>query len=289
MKRIINFFKSYIDIFVLNIKEHIENVPQMFKLSIADLKKTYTGAALGWAWAVIKPVVTIFVYWFAIAIGLRQGSDIDGVPYILWLIAGIISWFYMGETITGGTDCIRRYSYLITKMKYPVTTIPTHTNLSRFFVHCIIVVIVIIIFCVSGYTPPIQIIQLPFYMILMFLFFNAWSLFAGLISAMSRDFANLVKSFNISVFWLSGILWNIENVKESSPIIYKLLMLNPVTYLCYGYRDCFIMNSQGSVNGIWFWEHPKRLMYFLCWYAVLIFLSLWAYKKLRKEIPDVLI
>ena len=92
MKRIINFFKSYIDIFVLNIKEHIENVPQMFKLSIADLKKTYTGAALGWAWAVIKPVVTIFVYWFAIAIGLRQGSDIDGVPYILWLIAGITAW-----------------------------------------------------------------------------------------------------------------------------------------------------------------------------------------------------
>ena len=280
MKRIINFFKSYIDIFVLNIKEHIENVPQMFKLSIADLKKTYTGAALGWAWAVIKPVVTIFVYWFAIAIGLRQGSDIDGVPYILWLIAGIISWFYMGETITGGTDCIRRYSYLITKMKYPVTTIPTHTNLSRFFVHCIIVVIVIIIFCISGYTPPIQIIQLPFYMILMFLFFNAWSLFAGLISAMSRDFANLVKSFNISVFWLSGILWNIENVADNK-IIHTILMLNPVTFICYGYRNCFI-------NHVWFFEQPKRLIYFLCWYLVLGFLSIWAYKKLRKEIPDVL-
>lgn len=289
MNRILNFFKSYIDIFVLNIKEHLENMPQMLKLSIADLKKTYTGAALGWAWAVIKPVVTIFVYWFAIAIGLRQGSDIDGVPYILWLIAGIISWFYMGDTITGGTECIRRYSYLVTKMKYPITTIPTHTNLSRFFVHCIIVVIVIIIFCISGYTPPIQILQLPFYMILMFLFFNAWSLFAGLISAMSRDFANLVKSFNIAVFWLSGILWNVENVKNSNPVVYKLLMVNPVTYLCYGYRDCFIAGSQGATDGAWFWEHPKRLLYFFCWYAVLIFLSLWAYKKLRKEIPDVLI
>ena len=289
MNKIKEFFKSYIDIFVLNIKEHIENMPQMLKLSIADLKKTYTGAALGWAWAVIKPIVTIFVYWFAIAIGLRQGSDIDGVPYILWLIAGIISWFYMGDTITGGTECIRRYSYLVTKMKYPITTIPTHTNLSRFFVHCIIVVIVIIIFCISGYTPPIQILQLPVYMILMFLLFNAWSLFAGLISAMSRDFANLVKSFNIAVFWLSGILWNVENVKESNPFVYKLLMINPVTYLCYGYRDCFIAGSQGAADGAWFWEHPKRLLYFLGWYALLVFLSLWAYKKLRKEIPDVLI
>jgi teichoic acid transport system permease protein len=272
--------KSYLDIIALNFKEHKENVHQIARLSIADLKKTYHGSALGWAWAVIKPVFTIFVYWFAIAIGLRQGSDIDGVPYILWLIAGIISWFYMGETITGGTDCIRRYSYLITKMKYPVTTIPTHTNLSRFFVHCIIVVIVIIIFCVSGYTPPIQIIQLPFYMILMFLFFNAWSLFAGLVSAIGKDFSNLIKSLNIAIFWLSGILWNIENVAENK-IIYTILMLNPVTFICYGYRNCFI-------DHVWFFEQPKRLVIFLCWYLVLGFMSIWAYKKLRKEIPDVL-
>ncbi len=285
MRKIKDFFMSYISIFILTIREHIENAPQIFKLSIADLKKTYTGAALGWAWAVIKPVVTIFVYWFAIAIGLRQGGDVDGVPYILWLICGIISWFYMGDSITGGTDCIRRYSYLITKMKYPVTTIPTHTNLSRFFVHIIICVIVILIFCVSGYTPPIQIVQLPIYMLLMFLFFNAWSLFAGLVSAMSRDFANLVKAFNVAVFWLSGVLWNIENVKDS-PMIYRILMLNPITFICYGYRICFI---EGANGGTWFFEQPKRLLYFLCWYLILVLLSFWAYKKLRKEIPDVLV
>lgn len=286
MNRIKSFFKSYIDIFMLNIREHMENMPQIIKLSVADLKKTYTGAALGWAWAVIKPVVNIFVYWFAIAIGLRQGGDVNGVPYILWLICGIISWFYMGDSITGGTDCIRRYSYLVTKMKYPVTTIPTHTNLSRFFVHSIIVVIVIIIFCVSGYKPPVQIVQLPLYMLLMFLFFNAWSLFAGLISAMSRDFANLVKAFNVAVFWLSGVLWNIEPLRITNPLIYKLLLMNPITYICYGYRSCFIA---GSGDGVWFFDHPKRLLCFLCWYVMLVALSLWAYKKLRKEIPDVLI
>jgi teichoic acid transport system permease protein len=92
-------------------------MPQILQLSIADLKKTYTGAALGWAWAVIKPVVTIFVYWFAIAIGLRQNSNVGEVPYILWLITGIVPWFYMGDSITGGTECIRRYSYLKPKRK----------------------------------------------------------------------------------------------------------------------------------------------------------------------------
>jgi teichoic acid transport system permease protein len=280
LKRVLNFFKSYIDIFVLNIKEHVGNMPQILQLSIADLKKTYTGAALGWAWAVIKPVVTIFVYWFAIAIGLRQNSNVGEVPYILWLITGIVPWFYMGDSITGGTECIRRYSYLVTKMKYPVTTIPTHTNLSRLFVHVIICFVVIGILWGFGFPPTIYLLQLPLYIIMMFLFMNAWSLFAGMVSAISKDFANLVKSLNIAVFWLSGILWNVENVSDRK-LVYGILMINPVTYICYGYRDCFIDKQ-------WFFEEPVRLAAFLGWYAFFGILSLWAYKKLRKEIPDVL-
>jgi teichoic acid transport system permease protein len=58
-------------------------------------------------------------------------------------------------------------------------------------------------------------------------------------------------------------------------------MINPVTYICYGYRDCFIDKQ-------WFFEEPVRLAAFLGWYAFFGILSLWAYKKLRKEIPDVL-
>lgn len=272
--------KSYIDIIALNFKEHKENVHQIVKLSIADLKKTYNGSALGWAWAVIKPVFTIFVYWFAISIGLRSGGDVGDYPYILWLVAGMISWFFMGEAITGGTNCIRRYSYLVTKMRYPVMTIPTFTNLALFIVHLVLVAAVIIVFWIVGFPPTVYLLQLPLYMLMMFLFFNSWSLFAGLVSAISKDFSSLVKSLNIAVFWLSGIIWNVENVSDNK-LISTIMMLNPVTFICYGYRNCF-------VNHRWFFEEPEKLIVFLCWYLVLSFMSIWAYKKLRKEIPDVL-
>ncbi len=272
--------ENYFQLIVSNIKAHSEHFSQVIKLSVADLKKTYTGSAMGWAWAIVKPIVTIFVYWFALAIGLRGGKDVGDVPYIVWLVSGMIPWFYMGESITGGTGCIRKYSYLVTKMQYPVETIPTFTSLSKLYVNVIITAIVIILFLIFGYTPPIQVIQLPLYTILMFMFFNAWSLFAGLVSAISKDFANLVKSFNIAVFWLSGILWNIQNVADNK-ILNAFLMINPVTFICYGYRNSL-------VYGVWFFEQPKRLAYFLMWYVVLAFMSLWAYKRLRKEIPDVL-
>ena len=82
---------------------HISWRKQIFKLAKADIIKTYSGAALGWAWALIKPTITIFVYWFAFSIGLRVGRDVNGIPYALWLIAGVIPWFYMSEVEVPGS------------------------------------------------------------------------------------------------------------------------------------------------------------------------------------------
>ncbi len=271
---------SYLKLLSLNLKEHKENYIQVLRLSVADLKKTYHGAALGWFWAIVKPVVSIFVYWFAIEIGLRKGGDFGEYPYILWLISGMIPWFYMSELITGGPECIRKYSYLVTKMKFPVMTIPTFTNISKFLVNMILVLIVIAIFWVCGFPPTIYLLQLPVYMFLAFMFFNAWGLFSGMVSAISKDFSNLVKSFTTAVFWLSGVLWNKENVMESK--FFRVFFdINPVTYICYGFRNCFIYKK-------WFFEEPEQLLGFLGVYVIMAFLSLWAYKKLRKDIPDVL-
>lgn len=265
--------------FINIMKEHIQYKQQIFKLAKADLVKTYRGAALGWSWAIIKPAVTIFVYWFAFSIGLRAPGKVDGFPYFLWLIAGVVPWFYMSEMLASGTDTIRRYSYLVTKMKFPVATIPTFVNISKFIVNLILIAIVIAIFWMMGYPPDIYLLQLPIYLLLMFVFFNIWSLFASLLSTMSKDFGNLVKSMVTAIFWLSGIMWDPGSIK----IVWlkKILMLNPVTYLTTGVRNCFI-------NKVWIWEQPKRLLYFGIITTILFIIALWTYKRLRKEIPDVL-
>lgn len=65
------------------LKDHVEYKQQIFKLAKADLIKTYRGAALGWAWAIIKPAVTIFVYWFTFEIGLRAGRDVNRISIFL--------------------------------------------------------------------------------------------------------------------------------------------------------------------------------------------------------------
>ena len=181
--------------------------------------------------------------------------------------------------ITSGTDSIRKYSYLVTKMKFPISTIPTFVSISKFIVHILLITITIGIFVLMGRMPTIYMLQLPFYMLLNLIFFTVFSLLSGLLASMSKDFANLVKSFVTAIFWLSGIVWNINTI--SIPWLKSFLMINPVTFLVEGYRNCFIHQT-------WFWEQPKRLMYFAVITLVMLILAVWTYKRLRKEIPDVL-
>ena len=261
------------------LQDHITYHNQLFKLAKADLKKTYSGAVLGASWAIIRPAILIFVFWFAFTLGLRKGGDVDGYPFFLWLIAGMIPWFYMRDMITGGANSIRRYKYLVTKIKFPISTIPTFISMANMVTHLGLMVIIILIYMMFGYMPTIYFLQLPLYMLMMFMFFTVWGLFAGLLSAISKDFLNLVKSLVQALFWLSGILYDASSI--SYVWIRDILLFNPVTLIVNGYRNVFIKH-------VWFWENPGELVNFAIVFIVMLVLALWAYKKLIKDIPDVL-
>ncbi|MDD6815359.1 MAG: ABC transporter permease [Firmicutes bacterium] len=260
------------------IKDHIEYRRQLVQLAKADMKKAY-GGVLGMGWAIIRPAILIFVFWFAFSVGLRKGGDVEGYPFFLWLIAGMIPWFYMRDMITGGAGSIRRYKYLVTKIKFPVSTIPTFVSMGNLATHAGLVVLMIGIFLLFGYRPTIYYLQIPLYMILMFLFFTAWGLFSGVLSSISRDFLNLVKSLTQALFWMSGILYDANGIDQQW--IRNILLFNPVTILVNGYRNALIYHK-------WFWEDWQQLVNFAIVYAVMLLLAVWVYRKLKKDIPDVL-
>ncbi len=111
------------------------------------------------------------------------------------------------------------------------------------------------------------------------MFFTVWSLFAGMMSGLSMDFQNLVKAFSTAIFWLSGIVYDVDTM--SSHILRTILKFNPVTVIAGGYRKAFIYKQ-------WFWEDPSYLICYCVTFTVFLCLALWVFKKLRREIPDVM-
>lgn len=261
------------------LKEHIGFRKQIFKLSKSELIKTYKGAALGPAWAIINPAFTIFVYWFAFSIGLRAGKPVDGVPFFLFLVVGMVPWFFMREAIKGGAACLRNKRAFITKMHFPVSTIPTYTLLANLYSHIGLMVITYIIVICYGYPPSLYNLQIFFYMPLMYLFFLFLSWLTAPLSAISKDFHNVVKSIITAIFWLSGILWNPYSLEN--PILRQIILATPVTYFANGYRNTFVMNK-------WFFETPYETIWCFIWLIVMALLGAYTYKRLRKTIPDVL-
>ena len=260
--------------------EHIDYREQTVKMAKNDLVRTYRASALGWAWAIIKPVVTIFVYCFAMPIGLRGGKAHGDYPYFLWLIAGLVPWFYMSEMLNRGTDCMRRYRYLITKIHYPVSTIPTFTSMSHLMINFGLLAVVFILYCAFGFFPGIYSLQILFYIFMSFLFFTSWTLFAAPIAAVSQDFSNLVHSIVFAFLWISGIFYDVNEIAVPE-FLRKILLANPITYLVNGFRESFMQTH-------WFWEHWVRTLVFLAELIIMFLLGLWSYKRLRHDMPDVL-
>ena len=260
------------------LKENIRYLKQTLTLAKADLVKFYKGAALGYLWAFIKPMVTIGVYLFAFQVGIRKGAPMDGFPFFLWLVSGLLPWFYISDALIAGTMSIRMYRQFVTKMKFPVSTIPSYVLLSKLYVQLGMIVAIIFIFMLYGFYPDIYYLQFLYYIPTMLIFFIVLSWTLSSLAVISRDFENLVKSSLQAILWMTPILWNIEAV--SSPVLRFILKLNPINYFIEGYRDIFLYKR-------WFFEGSYSLYIWIV-IIVLALIGATVYKKLHKEFADVL-
>lgn len=275
-----NPFKALSELTVLNIK----HVKQSFSMAGSELKKKYSSTLFGWAWSIVRPLVFIFVYWFAMSVGIRGNKPIvlesgEKVPYIIWMIPGVVAWFVLQETLSAGVVCVRHNSHLVNKMLFPVGTIPVFSTISYFFSHLLMIVISIIIFALAKYPLTVYMLQLPFYLILYFIFCCIVATLISTLGVISRDFEQFIKAILNVFFWLSPVLWQISKVHNK--YIAFILKLNPFNYFVTGYRDSFLGQA-------WFWEHQKYTLYIIVFIVLSAMFTATLHKKLAPEFADVL-
>ena len=111
-----------------------KNRKLIFSLAKNDFKTRFAGSYLGIFWAFVQPVVTILVYWFVFQVGFRSGTVAE-FPFVLWLTAGLVPWFYFSEALMGATSSLLEYSYLVKKVVFNIDILPVIKVLSALFVN----------------------------------------------------------------------------------------------------------------------------------------------------------
>jgi teichoic acid transport system permease protein len=127
--------------------------------------------------------------------------------------------------------------------------------------------------------PSWAYLQLPLVILAMFLFATAWSIFSSPLSALSRDFHQVISSLTMCLFWVSGVIFNMNDIEDG--LLRKFLFANPITFLVKAYRNIFIHEKL-------FFDTVNQLIVFLTVCFLMLFLGVHFNKKLKREILDVL-
>ena len=257
--------------------ETYQNREIVFGLAKNDFKVRYAGSYLGKIWALIQPVVTTLLYWFVFQMGFRAGS-VENAPYVLWLMAGLIPWFYLPEAVSGSTNSLIEYSYLVKKVAFHISILPVVKVVSALFIHVFFLGLVMLIFAFYGYYPDLYTVQILYYLVCMVVLVLG---VAYIVSALTVFFRDLRQIINIALqigIWVTPIMWQHTML---SPNLQMIMKLNPVYYIVSGYRDCLI-------NKTAFWQHGAWTLYFWAFAFGLLLIGTKLFNKLKIHFADVL-
>jgi teichoic acid transport system permease protein len=266
------------------VKKVLDSRKLIQSLALNDFKTQFAGSYLGVVWALVQPIVTVLVYWFVFQVGLRNGNitSADGkvVPFVLWLMAGLVPWFYYQDALNGGTICLIAYNYLVKKVVFNIDILPIVKVLSSIFVHGFFVLFMLCVYALYGFFPDWYTLQIIYYSFCILVLVLGLAYFTSAVVVFFRDLTQIINIILQVQTWLTPIMWNIDSIKLN-PVVRVLIKLNPMFYIVNGYRDALI-------NKMFFWERLDLTVYFWCVVAVCFMIGTSTFRRLKIHFADVL-
>lgn len=267
-----------INYFAALVRELYRERKLIFSLAKNDFKTRFAGSYLGIVWAFVQPIVTVLVYWFVFQVGMKSGNVSD-YPFILWLMAGLVPWFFFSEALNGGTGVFMEYNYLVKKVVFKISILPVVKMFSAVIVHLFFVAFVIVMCWAYGFTPDLYLLQIVYYIFCAFVFTLGLVYVTSSIVVFFRDLVQIIGILLQVGIWVTPIMWDATNML--APKYVNLLKINPFYYVVDGFRDALLGKE-------WFWDKEIWTIYFWLVSIAIFGVGVALFKKLKVHFADVL-
>jgi ABC-type polysaccharide/polyol phosphate export permease len=243
----------------------------------SDFHRRYLGTFFGVFWAFAAPLATIGVLLFVFNVGFRSGP-IDGVRFDLWLVTGLVVWFYLSDAIVSGSNSIIEYSFLIKKVQFSLELLPLVKICSSLYVHFVGLFLLLFLYLYRGIYPSLYWLQIPYYLLALIVLVLAIAMGAAVIQVFFRDFQGVITILMQIGLWATPVLWDVKILPDRYS---AMVFFNPANYIVQGYRDSLLFN-------VWFFDRPRETLYF--WFVTLVLLALGSYlfSRTKRDFVDVL-
>ena len=196
-----------------------------------DVKIRYKQTALGAAWAVLQPVLTMTV--FALFLGRLARVPSDGIPYPLFAFVALVPWTYFATAVGSGAVSIVTSQSLISKVYFPRLLVPLAATLTPLVDFTIAMVTLVALLAWYHVMPGSAIVWLPLFVALAVATALAATLWLAALTVRYRDVRHVVPFF--VQFWMlaTPVAYPASLVPARWRILYGL---NPMTGVIEGFR-----------------------------------------------------
>jgi lipopolysaccharide transport system permease protein len=196
-----------------------------------DIKIRYKQTAIGAAWAVLQPLLTMLI--FSLFFGRLAHIPSEGLPYPIFYYSALLPWMYFAASLQNATNAIVENQRIITKVYFPRLALPLASVLSGLVDFAVSFVMFAILMIYYGIRPTIAVVWFPAFILLAVLTALGVGLWLSALNALYRD-VRYVLPFLVQ-FWLfaSPVAYPASLVPEKWRWLYGL---NPMTGVIEGVR-----------------------------------------------------
>ena len=207
----------------------------LFFLALRDVKIRYKQTVLGVAWAVLQPLLTMLI--FSIIFGRFAGVPSEGLPYPVFVFAGLIPWTFFSNGVAAAAQSLVNQQQLLTKIYFPRLFVPT-ASVMAFLVDLLISLgLYGIILAYYGIAPGWQIIFLPFLIAATVTATLGLGYSLAALTVLYRDFRYTVPFMIQILLYLSPVIYPVSLLSRR----YQwALALNPMCGIIDGYRAALL-------------------------------------------------
>jgi lipopolysaccharide transport system permease protein len=191
----------------------------------------YTQAALGFAWALLQPILMMVI--FSIFLGRLASVPSDGIPYAVFAFTGLLPWTYFANAVGGSSESLVSSANLVSKVYFPRLVLPISAAIAWLPDFVLASSFLVVMMLMYGLVPAWTALLFPLFGLFALLAVLSVSLLLSALNVAYRDVRHAVPF--VLQLWLFA-----------TPVVYPaslvpdrwqfLLGLNPMAGVVSGFR-----------------------------------------------------
>jgi lipopolysaccharide transport system permease protein len=244
-------------------------------LAWRDILVRYKQTAIGIAWALIRPFLTMVV--FTVVFGQLAKLPSQGVPYPILVFAGMLPWQFFSNALSECSNSLVGNANLISKIYFPRLIVPTSAVIVSFVDFMISIMILLGLMAWYSFIPDWRILTLPLFTLIACAASMGAGLWLAALTVQYRDFRFVVPFIVQFGLYISPVGFSSSIVPEQWRLLYSL---NPMVGVIDGFRWA-ILGGESKLYLPGF-GLSLTLVFLLLWSGI------WYFRKMERTFADVI-